>query len=172
MLNNSTVKELLKKNDLDGLYDYFYNQFGDSYEISSYISPLNDILIESGIDPLRYIESLAWYKIPESMESADYSKYTNIKRIDISGFEGSEIDDQLLALPNSIQIIEENAFADVYCYDGGGIKVSTKSLKRVGSNGLSIAEGPIIIDKQKFYISNGQKNDEMMNYLRSKGVKC
>jgi hypothetical protein len=25
MLNNSTVKELLKKNDLDGLYDYFYN---------------------------------------------------------------------------------------------------------------------------------------------------
>ena len=146
VLNNPEAKEFLKKNDLDGLYDYFYNYFGDDYEIDSYISPLNDVLIKSGIDPLKYIESLAWYKIPESIESADFSKYTNIKRVDISGFEGSEIDEQLLVLPDSVQIIEENAFSDFYCCDGCGIKLSTKSLKRVGSNALSISEGFIIID--------------------------
>ena len=172
ILNNPEAKEFLKKNDLDGLYEYFCNQFGDDYKISSYIDPLVDILVcVGGIKPLKYIKSLAWYKIPiYYIQTKDLRYYTNIKRIDISGFEGKTFTSDYLILPDSIEIIEENAFTNAHFRDWSGLKIFTKSLKRIGNDALSIAEGPLRIDTEKFDSSDPEFNAKVQDYLKSKGI--
>ena len=164
LLSDPAVQNLLKNNDLDAVYDFYYEAFSEDYNFEYVTNILENILKSAGIEPLEYLTRLAWYKGIDFSEPMDFSKYKNIKIIEVDGFNSSEFYDALI-LPDSIQTIEECAFYYANFYDDSFLQISTKSLVRVGYDALNIESGYLIIDDRRFEV-NPNMNAQIADYLK------
>ena len=164
LLSDPITIKYLKINDLDTVY----TRIGGIYGYDDIYEELGNILVDAGIDILKYIKSLSRYKmfhVPFS-QLIDLSQYTNIKEISDFGFTDCTFSGGII-LPPSIITIGNEAFAHASIREGYSLKISTASLKEVDLHAFAIDIGVIHIDDKWF---QGDELEEIEKYLNSKGI--
>ena len=162
------MRAVLNKIDDIDRSQLYYN----TYNINGVTLAYKMIFKEAGIDPLKYVDSITFHDIYD-FGIRNFSKYTNIKFIPDRGFYYTHSKKNII-LPNSIITIGDQAFQkcrfDQYKTRIGYLQLYTYSLKQIGTDALSLSEGFVIIDTEKFDSNDPEFNVKIQDYFKSKGI--